>query len=123
MIRSTIKPSTKRKSSVSPAQRSLKKLRDEGYTMAVVEHWNPFAHIRQDLFGFIDLLGMVDGLDGLLGIQTTSSTNFSARMKKSKAIPALKMWLHSGNRFAVHGWKKTAKGWECKEVYVKEEEL
>jgi hypothetical protein len=38
----------------SPTQLSLKKLREEGYTVAVVEHWNSFARIRQDLFGFID---------------------------------------------------------------------
>ena len=43
----------------SPTQLSLKKLREEGYTVAVVEHWNSFARIRQDLFGFIDLLALV----------------------------------------------------------------
>ena len=42
----------------SPTQLSLKKLREEGYIVAVVEHWNSFARIRQDLFGFIDLLAL-----------------------------------------------------------------
>jgi len=29
----------------SPTQLSLKKLREEGYTVAVVEHWNSFANM------------------------------------------------------------------------------
>jgi len=37
----------------SPTQRTLKKLRDEVYLAQVVEKWNAFAKIRQDLFGII----------------------------------------------------------------------
>lgn len=117
-------PVTLDMSKTSPTQRSLKKLRDEGFTVAIVEHWNPFAHIRQDLYGFIDLVAMQDLLkSGLLGVQTTSATNFATRIKKSMAIPALKLWLKTGNRFVVHGWKKTVKGWECKERYINLDEL
>jgi hypothetical protein len=45
----------------SPTQRSLRHMRDLGYLVAVVEHWNPHARIRQDLFGWIDLLAIRDG--------------------------------------------------------------
>ena len=64
----------------SPTQLSLKKLRQEGYTVAIVEHWNAFARIRQDLFGFIDLLALKD--KEVLAVQTTSASNMSARAKK-----------------------------------------
>ena len=40
----------------SPMQRSLKHLRDAGWTCAIVEHWNLHAKIRQDLFGFGELV-------------------------------------------------------------------
>lgn len=36
---------------MSPAQRSLAALKQLGYRAKVVEKWNPFAKIRQDLFG------------------------------------------------------------------------
>lgn len=89
----------------SPTQRSLAKLRSDGYTAAIVEHWNPFARIRQDLYGYIDVLGICSGKP-VLGIQATSTSNISARYKKSIAIAALKTWLETGSLFQVWGWSK-----------------
>ena len=45
---------------ISPTQRTLKRLRDSGdYPLVtIVERWNAFAKIRQDLFGIIDLLAI-----------------------------------------------------------------
>ena len=76
---------------ISPTQRTLKKLRDSGdYPLvAIVERWNAFAKIRQDLFGIIDLLA-IDSKGNTVGIQVTSYSNISARVKKmedSDAIP------------------------------------
>ena len=103
----------------SPTQLTLKYLRDEGYTAQVVEHFNMFAHVRQDLFGCIDVVGIKAGEIGVVGIQTTSRANMSARFKKSIAIPALKVWCASGNKFFIHGWAKNKKGrWELKERKV-----
>lgn len=45
----------------SPTQRTLAALRKLGYLAAVVEKWNHGAHIRQDLFGFIDVLAIGGG--------------------------------------------------------------
>ncbi len=64
----------------SPTQLSLKKLREEGYTVQVVEYWNSFARIRIDLFGFIDIIAL-KGKE-VLAVQTTSASNMSARCKK-----------------------------------------
>jgi hypothetical protein len=102
---------------VSPTQRSLKLLRDEGWRVAVVEHWNHFAKIRQDLFGIIDLLCVKDGVT--MGVQTTSYSNVSARVKKiadSEHIAALREadWV-----VRVHGWHKKANGrWDVRIVDV-----
>ena len=48
-------------------------LRDQGYKVWITEHWNPWARIRQDLFGCIDLLAIGNG--ETLAVQTTSRSN------------------------------------------------
>lgn len=106
---------------MTPTQRSLKRLRDAGYTIAITEHWNPFARVRQDLFGFIDLLAI--GMNGIFAIQTTSGSNVAARIKKITELPAAREWLESGQRIFVHGWAKRGprgkrKVWTCREVEI-----
>ena len=90
----------------SPTIRSLALLRKEGYCAQVVEKYNMFAHIRQDLFGFIDIVGIKDGLVGVLGIQTTSAAHIMERVRKILSIPESKIWLECGNKIIVHGWAK-----------------
>ncbi len=106
----------------SPTQRSLKKLRDDGWTCAITERWNPFAKIRQDLYGFCDVLAM-SPTRGIMAVQTTSSSNLSARVAKIKAEPRAAIWLASNGQITVHGWKKSAKTkkWECREVTIEKE--
>lgn len=88
----------------SPTQRSLKLLKSEGYTAQVTEHWNGFAKVRQDLFNFIDIIGIKS--NEILGIQTTSYSNISARRNKILANEAAKVWLEAGGTIQIHGWKK-----------------
>ena len=45
---------------MSPTQRSLAHLKALGYQARVVEKWNPFAKVRQDLFGG-DVLALKPG--------------------------------------------------------------
>ncbi len=95
----------------SPSARSLQHLRKLGYYAQVVERYNPFAHVRQDLFGFIDIVAIKGDQNGVLGVQATSADHVSHRKKKSIAQEPLKVWLKAGNRFVVHGWsKKGARG-------------
>ena len=97
----------------SPTQLSLKKLREEGYTVAVVEHWNSFARIRQDLFGFIDLLAL-KGKE-TLAVQTTTATNMSARVKKIGDHENVGPVRDAGWSIHVHGWfQDDKKKWHCK---------
>ena len=96
----------------SPTKKGLEKLRKEGYLAQVVEKFNMFAHVRQDLFGFIDLVAIKEDSNGVLGVQATSMTNVSSHIQKCLKSPALPIWLKAGNRFEV--W-----GWEVKEVVGK----
>ena len=88
---------------MTPTQRSLKILRERGWTVWRVEHWNAFAKIRQDLFGFGDILAI--NKDTVLIVQTTSGSNVSARMKKIQENPIAKLWLSPTRWIHVHGWK------------------
>lgn len=104
----------------SPTQRSLKQLREQGFFCAITERWNSYAKVRQDLFGFVDVLGFRG--DIVVAVQTTSGSNVSARLDKIREIPAAKLWLASPNRkLVIHGWaKRGARGerklWNCREV-------
>lgn len=101
----------------SPTQRSLKLLRDEGYRAAITEHWNGFAKIRQDLFGIIDILAVKDG--ETVGVQTTSASNVSARVKKIAKSEATGDLRKAGWTLLVHGWAKGSNGrWTCRIVDV-----
>jgi hypothetical protein len=93
---------------MTPTQLSLRHLRDAGWTVDVVEHWNHHALIREDLFGIIDIVAL-RGTE-TLGVQATSYTNISARVRKiaeASTTPALR---EAGWRLVVHGWQHKAKG-------------
>lgn len=108
---------------ISPTQRSLKWLRDQGYISQVVERWNMFAHIRQDLFGCIDIVGVNAKETGVLGIQATTTGNISKRWTKSIAIPTLRTWLLAKNRFIIHGWSKKGERGKVKKWQLTEREI
>lgn len=106
----------------SPTQRSLAYLREQGMTVAIVERWNAFAKIRQDLFGFIDLVALCPR-NGIIGIQTTTKVNMQARVNKILAENKSKLWLEAGGRIIVHGWKKPGKRdktrkWFCSQIEI-----
>ncbi len=97
----------------SPTQLSLKKLREEGYTVQVVEYWNSFARIRIDLFGFIDIIAL-KGKE-VLAVQTTSASNMSARCKKIADHENVGVVREAGWTIHVHGWSQDDKRkWHCK---------
>ena len=99
---------------MSPAQRTLKELRKLGCIYQVVERWNSFAHIRQDLFGFIDIVALRPEV-GIIGIQCTSRANHNARKEKILASPLAKEWLLCGGKIEVWSWGKLKKtGWTLK---------
>ncbi len=122
----------KNKKKVSPTQRSLAKLRSDGaYMCGVVEKWIKWGGPvvkpgqrtgnRVDLFGFLDLLAIVPGQVGTLGIQACAASSLSTRISKVIDDPVLlqraKWYVAAGNRLLFWGWKqnKKTKRWELKE--------
>jgi hypothetical protein len=89
---------------VSPTQRSLKYMRDDDWTCGIVEKWNHFTKIRQDLFGFADVIAMKPDNTPIL-LQITS-TGWSSRLAKILAEPRALVALNSGFEIQVHGWRK-----------------
>lgn len=96
----------------SPTQRTLTFFRGLGYDAAVVEKYvtmpgQPHG-IRQDAFGFIDILAFKD--KGITAIQATSASNVSSRIKKILESPVARRWVCDPTRhILVIGWKKYAK--------------
>jgi len=82
----------------------LKLLRDQGHTAQIVEKWNQWAKVRQDLFGCIDIL-CIQGA-ALVAIQVTSGTNHAARLAKALTSEHLAKWLATGALFEIHSWSK-----------------
>jgi len=114
----------------SPTQRSLEKLRRDGYSCSIVEKWVPSTPagykgriIRHDVWNFGDILACKVGVRGALLVQTTTGSNSSARLNKIKGIAEAGIWLAAGNSIEVHGWaRRGAKGkrklWDCRVVPV-----
>ena len=102
---------------ISPTQRSLKYLREHGYTVTITERCNSYARVRQYLFGFVDLIAIKKGQT--LEVQTTSAANYSARRKKVQDHENLSIVLSAGWKVAIHGWRKNVKGtWVLREEIV-----
>ena len=69
---------------MSPTERTLRRLRAEGFMVEVVERWNCFSKTKKDLFGCFDLLAISP--DGVThAIQVTTGSNHAARIKKLRA--------------------------------------
>lgn len=96
----------------SPTARTLARLRRNGFIAGVVERWNSHAKLRQDLFGFVDLVAVRADLPGTLFIQATTRGHINDRLEKMRAIPALRtVLLAPGNRVQVWGWFKRKGKW------------
>lgn len=88
----------------SPTERALAELRRRGYTAQVVERFNMHAKLRQDLFGFADVLGLGDG--EIVAIQATGGEggNHAARRAKLTSSPGCLAWLKAGGRVLLWSW-------------------
>lgn len=92
---------------MTPTQLSLRHLRTQGYTAEKVEYWDAFAQKRHDLWGFVDVLAIRPG--EVLAVQTTSSDNVSARVRKIAEHPNVAAVREAGIAIHVHGWRKDEK--------------
>ena len=96
---------------MTPTQRTLKYLRDQGYECGMVERWvmipkHPAGGIRKDLFGIIDLLA-IKGHE-TIGVQSTGQA-FAEHHKKltEEKAEEVRDWLAGGTRqLWLIGWRK-----------------
>jgi hypothetical protein len=85
----------------------LEYLREQGYHCEIVEKWNPWRRIRQDLWGWCDILAI--RRDEVLAVQVTSS-GVAARIRKIQESDTVLRVREAGIRVEVHGWTKRANG-------------
>ena len=95
-------------SGLSPTQRTLKAMREQGRICGIVEKFNRFvgSHgIRQDLFGFIDIIA-IDAVDGIVAIQSCGQS-FKAHVDKltEERNEAVYEWLKHA-KLELWGWRK-----------------
>lgn len=107
---------------MTPTARTLRRLRELGFTAAVVERRIPGRFITIDLFGVADIVAMYPGF-GILLVQTTSGANHAARRNKAMAEPRLQTWLECGGRFELWSWAKQGERGRRKLWTLRREEI
>jgi hypothetical protein len=106
---------------MSLTQRSLAHLKALGYQAKVVEKWNPFAKIRQDLFG-ADVLALKRGAPVLV-IQATTGANHVSRRTKLEASGFTALWTGAGAVLEIWSWKKAGPRGQRKTWTLRRERL
>jgi len=93
--------------------------------VAKTEHWNPFAKIRQDLFGFIDAIALylpVDGKGGQICALQCVNTHLPEHIEKILTNASAQWWLACGGKIVIHNWKQRSKNkikkWHCEVIEV-----
>ncbi len=115
----TKNPKKRRTKGKNPTARSLELLRASGWTAQVVERFNQFAMVRQDLFGFIDIVAVHPNHKGVLAIQTTTFEHGQDRLRKICKEPRAMIWAQAENPIEVWTWRKTKKSkWEVTVLQV-----
>lgn len=95
---------------VTPTQRTLRELRNQGRRCAIVERYNAFVGphgIRQDLFGIIDVIAL-DPQRGVVGVQSCGQ-DFAAHERKlfeERAEECIDWLSTPGTSLELWGWRK-----------------
>jgi len=92
-------------------QRTLKYLKEQGYTCGMVEKWNPHVKIRQDLFGIIDIIAMQRGI--LIGVQSCAGSGHAAHRNKIYASPHYEIWRTCAPLWLI-SWTKKNNRWQMR---------
>jgi hypothetical protein len=108
---------------MTPTARTLRYLRDLGHVPAVVERWNPHARIRQDLFGFLDIVS-IEGAN-VCGWQACAGSSVAARVAKIRAHPLFPT-VARAMKVNVIGWRMAGqrgkrKRWEPRIVSIEKD--
>ncbi len=91
----------------SSAQRTLQRLRSEDITCWKVEQpWNPHTKVRRDVFNFIDIIALSDGI---VGIQACSMSSRLAHRRKILGNPMALEWLRCCGIIELWSWRPLLK--------------
>ena len=92
---------------ISPTQRTLKSMREQGRLCGIVERFIQYGKFgnRSDLFGFIDIIA-IDPTQGIVAIQSCGQ-DFSGHVKKltEERNEAVYEWLKHAP-CELWGWRK-----------------
>ena len=94
--------------------RVCKTLRDEGYFVQTVEHWNAVTRRTNDLYGCVDVLGV--GPAGTIAVQVTSRANMASRVTKMRETEAFPFMVAAGWTVEVWGYDKPLHHYRLKRV-------
>jgi hypothetical protein len=92
---------------IKPNKLTIDALQRRGCHVATVERYDPRSRRNFDLFGFIDVLAIDLVSMQIVGIQATTRTNFSHRLKKIRATEHRQIaldWLRTGNSLQLWAW-------------------
>lgn len=94
---------------MTPTQRTLRYLRQEGRICGIVERFLPYAGKhgqRADLFGFIDII-VLDPIRGIIGVQSCGQA-FAEHYRKITEDCAYNamQWIQAGGAIELIGWRK-----------------
>jgi hypothetical protein len=103
---------TRRTKKKSPMVRTLAELRARGMVPVIVEHWNSFAQIRQDLLGIIDVVAFDPTLEVITGVQVCG-VDFAPHWRKitQERANEARLWLLCAGSLEIWGWRKLKSGW------------
>ena len=95
---------------ISPTQRTLKAMRNQGRECGIVEKFQQYGGkfgVRQDLFGFIDIIA-IDPQKGIVAIQSTGQ-DWSGHINKIMSLEEIVVkWLEHAP-LELWAWRKVKK--------------
>jgi hypothetical protein len=99
-----------KRSGVSYLQMTMKVCREAKRSIWKTEIWNSYAHIRQDLFGFIDAVALDIPQKKIVAIQSTNMSGRWPHINKILGNPDAKLWLQCGGMIEVWCWRQLIAG-------------
>lgn len=104
---------------MSPTSRSLQAARRSGYLAAVVEKWNAHAQIRQDLFGFADILLVAPHREPQrILVQATTAGHLAERIEKLRGIANVRRCIQAGFSVECWGWLRRDGRWHLRRKVI-----
>ncbi len=108
---------------MSPTARTMQECKKRGWPVSKAEYFNSFTKRRHDLFNFIDVVALDMDTGTIIGIQSTTTSNLTSRIKKTIELESSRQWKKCGGRIVMHGWAKRGpagkrKLWTLREVEI-----